>query len=271
MYTLANEELTVEILDPRADQDRFGTRYCTGGYIFQVIDARHGPLLTGPTYPDSFNWFDGQGIPDAFNLHPLRAPNATDSQALIIGVGICNLQQNQVQAFCEWEVEPTQAAVTMRTTQAFHGFALALERTVTLSGRTINSTTRLHNTGQSPIPISWFPHPFFPQPESPDLFRVNVPVQMPENPGYALGENGFVRRNEWPAQRGYYQALDHQAQAPLVVLQRHPVLGLVAATCSYIPTFFPIWGNQYTFSWEPFFERTVASGQAADWGIAYDF
>ena len=71
MYSLKNESLEVSILDPLADQQRFGTRYCTGGYIFQVVDPKLGDLLSGPTYPDSFNVFDGQGIPDAFNLSPL--------------------------------------------------------------------------------------------------------------------------------------------------------------------------------------------------------
>ena len=82
MYPLSNTDLQVELLDPLADQARFGIRYCTGGYIFQITDARHGPLLTGPTYPEDFNWFDGQGIPDAFNLAPLHdstTASATDS------------------------------------------------------------------------------------------------------------------------------------------------------------------------------------------------
>jgi len=49
MYSIANASLTVSILDPIADQGRFGTRYCTGGYIFEVIDCQHGPLMSGPT------------------------------------------------------------------------------------------------------------------------------------------------------------------------------------------------------------------------------
>ena len=59
--------------------------------------------------------------------------------------------------------------------------------------------------------------------------------------------------------------------APLSVLQKHPVLGLVGGTTSYVPSFFPIWGNQNTFSWEPFFERTLAPNQSTSWWIDYDF
>jgi hypothetical protein len=271
MYTLSNDELQVAILDPVADQARFGTRYCTGGYIFQITDARRGPLLTGPTYPASFNWFDGQGIPDAFNLHPLRDAATPGTQALIIGVGVCDMQQNQVVAFCEWDVTAASTTIHMRTTHAFQGFALALERTVSLAARTVRSATRLRNTGERALPICWFPHPFYPQPDTPELFRCNIPVRMPDNPGYMVAENGCIARKTWPTPQGFYQALDHEAQANLVVLQRHPALGMCAATCSYIPTFFPIWGNQHTFSWEPFFERTLAAGQETTWWIDYDF
>jgi hypothetical protein len=271
MYTLTNDELQVAVLDPLTDQARFGTRYCTAGYIFQITDAHHGPLLTGPTYPASFNWFDGQGIPDAFNLQPLREPQAASTMALIIGVGVCDLQHNQVQEFCRWEITPAPTTIRLRTAQAFQGFALELERTVRLSARMVRSTTRLRNTGSRAIPICWFPHPFFPQPATAELCRCNLPVHMPDNPGYTMAESGFIMRKAWPNQQGYYQALDHAAQSNLVILQRHPTLGLVAGTCSYIPSFFPIWGNQHTFSWEPFFERTLAVGQETTWWIDYDF
>ena len=160
MYTLTGESLTVSILDPAADQERFGPRYCTGGYIFQIDDSRHGALMSGPTYPYDFNWYDGQGIPDAFNLGPLRELAATGPEAVIIGVGVCDLQANKVVEFCRWEVQQQSSAITMRTTQSFEHFGLELERTVALHHRTVRSTTRLKSTGARPIPMRWFPHPF---------------------------------------------------------------------------------------------------------------
>ena len=271
MYSLKNEFLEVSILDPIADQERFGTRYCTGGYIFQILDSQMGELLSGPTYPDSFNWFDGQGIPDAFNLSPLREPTATDPIALIIGIGLCDLQANQVTEFCRWEVQQTPSQIGMRTGQTFQSFGLELERIVSLHQRTVRSLTRLQNNGRRPMPVRWFPHPFFPQLETDELCRLNIAASFPQNPSYELAESGFICRKGWPWQEGHPQALDHAAQTNLIVLQKHPTLGLIAATCSYVPGFFLIWGNQRTFSWEPFFERTLAPGQEATWWIDYDF
>jgi hypothetical protein len=274
MFTLTNSQLTVEILDPATDSDTFGARYCTGGYIWQVLDTQHGPLLSGPTYPHDFNTFDGQGIPDAFNLHPLRAA-ADDQTGLIIGVGMCQLLQNwrenEVIVLCEWEVGATAQSVVMATQQAYADWALTLRREVTLLGRTVRATANLSNTGNTNIPLRWFPHPFYPQTNDGELIKLNLPFTMQENPGYMVAENGWVCRKGPHVQGGYFQPLEHQARSPLVIQQRHPALGLITATTSYVPGFFPIWGNAYTFSWEPFLEATVAAGQSLAWWVEYDF
>lgn len=271
MYTLENDALKVTILDPVADRDRMGPRYCTGGYIFQVEDARHGPLLSGPTYPNSFNWFDGQGLPEAFNLGPLTDSAAGGGLSLVIGVGPCNLEDKTVSEFCVWDVEQAAANLRFLTSQEMGGYALELERVVALHGRTVHSGTRLRNCGGRPIRLCWFPHPFFPQPESGELCRLNLACTMPENPAYELGANGFICRKGWPWDDGHYQALEYKDSANLVVTQRHPSLGLVVASCQYVPTYFPIWGNANTFSWEPFLERTIHSNQELSWSVDYDF
>lgn len=282
MYTLNNDALKVTILDPVADRARLGTRYCTGGYIFAVTDPEHGNLLSGPTYPDSFNTFDGQGIPDAFNLSPLHTlaqpshpaapaePAVGDQKALILGIGICDMAANEVVEWCEWDVAAETTTLRFATEHVFRGYHVHLERTVTLNGRTVRSETFVRNAGRA-MPIRWFPHPFYPHPETDELCKFNIPVSFPDNDGYEMGPSGFIHRKNWPWTGGPYQALDHTATTNLVVLQKHPQLGLCAATTSYVPGFFPIWGNANTFSWEPFFERSLAPGQAAGWWIAYDF
>jgi hypothetical protein len=274
MFILVNDQLTVEILDPIADQARLGARYCTGGYIFQITDHRLGPLLSGPTYPESFNVFDGQGIPDAFNLSPLRSIGE-NSEALVVGVGICDLSvsdmRRSVTSFCAWECAVDARRATMVTQQVYHDWSLELTRSVELTGRTVRSAAHIRNTGRAFIPLRWFPHPFYPQTATDELIKLNLPVSFPENPGYEMREDGYIARKGWPWDQGYYLPLDHASVEPLVIQQRHPLLGQVSATCSYAPDFFPIWGNPNTFSWEPFLERTLAPGQELRWWIDYDF
>ena len=101
--------------------------------------------------------------------------------------------------------------------------------------------------------------------------KLNFAVGFPESNAYELATNGFIRRKGWPWENGNFQALDHNALTNLIVIQRHPQLGQLTATCSYAPDFFPIWGNPHTFSWEPYLERTVMPGQTVSWRIDYDF
>jgi hypothetical protein len=270
MLTLANDSLVVELLHPEHDRDRFGVRYCTGGYIFQISDRTRGKLLSGPTYPDSFNWFDGQGIPDSFNLGPLASSRRL-GEALVIGVGICDQNERRVLEFSEWSVQETGDEVAFRTRQRYENHDLSLVRTVSLHGRTVRSHTHLEVLGDATAPVRWFPHPFYPQPDGDDLFWSNVPLRWRADRSYRLGANGFIAREGWPWRDGRYLALDHDAAAPLVIVQRHPVLGLVTGACSFVPDYFAIWGNGTTFSWEPFLERSVAPGQALTWWVDYTF
>jgi hypothetical protein len=271
MYTLANHALEVSILDPIADQGRFGPRYCTGGYIYQVADKKLGDLMSGPTYPDKFNWFDGQGIPDAFHLSPLRDTSSTDTIGLILGIGLCDLAAREVKEYCTWEVSQESNSITMRTEHKYQNYAVKLERTVTLNERTVRSFTRVWNHSPQTIPMRWYPHPFYPQPETDELVKLNIPVEPIEDEGYRLGDNGFITRKGWPWEKGFYLSLNHTPSTNLVVFQKHPKVGLVAGTCSYAPDYFPIWGNPITFSWEPYLEHSIGHDQDFSWWIDYEF
>jgi len=272
VLTLSNDQLEVTILDPNSSEDRlrFGTRFCTGGYIFQVSDRRLGELLSGPTYPDSFTPIDGQGIPDAFHRSPLRDPQDPD-RAVLVGIGLCDLAANRVIDSCDWDVRVGERTLTFRTQQTLGPYSLEMHRRIDVDGRAVRSTTWLQNKGSALFAVTWFPHPFFPQPEGDELCRLSIPFAMRENAGYETSTSGFISRKNWPWTTDHYLALDHDAHSPLTVLQRHPKVGLVAASFGYVPRFFPIWGNERTFSFEPFFENTVAPGQELVWWMAYDF
>lgn len=272
MLTLNNSYLTVAVLDPANDLARFGARYCTGGYIFQVTDQRAGDLLSGPTYPYSFDWFDGQGIPDSFRTHLVDPTDTNNPHELGIGIGMVRRTDNQVTEFCQWTVTEERGEIQFATKQAFLGWSFDLTRTLRLVNRTLISQTSLHNTGHDEAPVYWFPHPFFPHYESGECCKLNVAIRLPENPGYELADSGFIRQRNLPwAGRGFFHELDFDKGQHLVVLQKHPKLGLISATFDYAPAYFPIWGNKNTFSFEPYFQASVAQDSQASWSVTYDF
>ena len=271
MLSLSNASLSVAVLDPLNDQARFGARYCTAGYIYQVTDQRIGDLLSGPTYPHAFNWFDGQGIPDSFRTHLVDPHNADNPEELGIGIGTIRRADRQVTRFCEWAVTEERGKLHFVTQQSFLGWSFELTRTLHLINRSIISQTTIHSTGRDDIPVLWFPHPFFPHYITGECCKLNIGLRMPENPGYELSPNGFIVQRNLPWGSGFFHELDFDKGQNLSVLQKHPKLGLISATFDYSPAYFPIWGNKNTFSFEPYFQANVAPGQRENWSVTYDF
>lgn len=286
VLSLGNDQLEVSILHPVEDRDRLSSRYCVGGYVYQVADAKLGVLTSGPGYPSEAQppVFDGQGLPEAFrdplwvgmeSASPHTLP-PVGAEMLVIGVGrvhlTADIRQMPVDEFAVWSVSEGPGRVTMRTRQHYADWALELTRTLVLVNRTLISATRLANTGAKPLPYRWFPHPFFPLVLG-ESSRFNLPIKVPANPAYKLLDNGFVALDPaagWD-RRGHFQELEFESGERLVVLQRHPKVGLVGATFSYTPSYLPIWGNANTFSFEPYTEGNVAAGAAVEWSVAYDF
>ena len=284
MYTLANPELSVTILDPIADVERLGSRYCTGGYIYQVTDAVQGELFSGPQYPAPYpDVFDGQGAPDMFH-RALGAETApVDGEVGCIGVGRVRRtspiepfdprHNREVIEFVRWEIKRQTETITMQTEHAFRDWAYRLIRQVTLVGRSVHASTEIHSLGKAVLPVRWFAHPFFPLTTDQVMCRFSIPVSMPENPGYLLNAEGFIcYKGEFDWQEGYYQPLDYaKTGQALTVVQRHPKVGQVTTVTDFLPTFLPIWGNDRTFSFEPYFEQPLKSGEKAKWSIVYRF
>jgi hypothetical protein len=275
MLTLRSESLSVSVLDPVSDKDRLGTRYCTGGFIFQVEDVSRGILLSGPTFPESYNLYDGQGAPDAFQPHLAieQAADGAPTRVLGIGIGLIDTAADAVLERCRWQITESEQGLRFQTTQSGGGWTFNLERRLLLNGRTLREETVLSNTGGRHLPFQWYPHPFFPLYPGGECCRVSVPVTLPDNPGYELSENGFLMMKDlpWTGNRNHFQLLGHSGATPVSFLQKHPVTSLVSAACDYVPTRLPVWGNPHTFSFEPYYERNLSPRDEARWSITYDF
>jgi hypothetical protein len=289
MLTLSNDQLEVSILDPVQDQNRLGSRFCVGGYVYEVADRRTGVITSGPGYPDEVYppVFDGAGLPESFTsrLWPgydkvgLHTLPDVGTRMLVIGVGLVDavaperMRVMPVQEFCPWTITRSPTSIRMTTGQQLAGWALELTRDVALINRTLISETTLRNTGQEAIHLRWFPHPFFPNTFG-EFCKFNLPVSCPDTSvGYILQKSGWVAikpGSTWD-RVGNFQEMTFTPGERLVTLVRHQTVGLLAVSYSYTPAYLPVWGNKHTFSFEAYLAETIAAGSKSTWSITYDF
>lgn len=279
MLTLANPELTVDLLDPAAEHARLGPRFCWGGYIWQVHDRHVGALLTGPDWPDPVPPpHNGQGLPESFRHstttgQPLLWNGAT---GLAPGAGTLGRDATGtivVTAPCVWQIEVHSDRAVFRTAQTVAGWSYELERTVALRGRQVRSTSRLTNRGAAPLVLEWFAHPFFAL-QADGRQRVTLPegTQLAENPGYTLaGRELTLRRAFVGAKDGHLEHLLLPAGRPFAATLAHPRLAEVRFTTDFAPFKCVLWASGNTLSLEPFLALNLAPGESREWTLTYDF
>jgi len=283
MITLENSQLIVSVLHPADDRALLGPRYCTGGYVYQVADARLGPLLSGPEYPSSVpSLINGQGMPDVFQFTLFDDPDERPASKLVIGVGVLDNAVGQkasdshftltVADYCEWEIVQAPDAVSMTTHQSLAGRALGLERVLRLDDRMLTSTTRLKNLGNGEMPFRWFAHPFFPRTAKDDSCKPGFPFTLPACGGFFVDAHGAIALTEsydWNA--GCFQLLEGVEGKLFSVHQRHPKVDTVTIDGDFPLHRVAIWANANTFSIEPFVQRTLRAGEEAAWTLSYRF
>lgn len=280
MLRLANSDLTVELLDPAsvADAQRQGTRFCWGGYIWQIRDAAGAPLLAGPEWPlPDPTSFNGQGLPESFRhaeLNTGRPLILEDQAGFIIGVGDVapSPEGPAITTPARWTVTPSPAAIEFSTTQQNARHACSLTRHLALAGRTVTSTTHVVNTGAHPLPLHWFAHPFFALTDR--LLTAELPRSwgMADNVGYALDafhrltfKRRFLHKDD-----GHFELL-RIGSDPLRVRLSHPRLAWLDFSTDFVPDHCPIWGNSNTWSIEPYITTELAAGATRSWTLRYDF
>ncbi len=279
MLKLQNEELTVLLLDPRsaATRARQGSRYCWGGYIWQVRDAT-GDLVSGPEYPEPHPAaFNGQGLPEAFRVTERTSGQrltAVGNAGMVIGAGEVALEKdNAVRLLTPtpWSVRETPEAIEFSTSQQFGDWTVDLSRTVTLRGREIVSGTRLVNRGAAVLPLQWFPHPFFQLSGGLISGRLPVGYAVAENSTFGVSHGAIDLRQVFPkGDGGHFQPLTFPL-VPLDASFTHPRLACVRIRCDYVPAEVPVWANHHTFSIEPYLHATLAVGEDKAWSVRYEF
>jgi hypothetical protein len=282
MLTLGNASLEVNLLDPAdaADCVHQGLRYCWGGYIWQIRDARAGELISGVEYPNPAPLpFNGQGLPESFRHaefgtnRPLILKN---KRGFIIGIGEVspdNAGELAVTEPCAWTITRSAGTIEFCTGQTGNGYACQLTRRLTLAGRTLTSATSLTNTGERPLPLHWFAHPFFALTDQ--LLTCDLPATwgMAENPGFALDASHrltFRRRFSAP-QDNHFEKLLVGPGTPLRAALSHPKLTGIVLSTDFTPDFCPVWANGRTWSIEPYIMTELAPGAHRGWHLRYDF
>ncbi|MDR2578531.1 MAG: hypothetical protein LBC70_06970 [Chitinispirillales bacterium] len=284
MLTLRSASLSADILDPLADRGKMGSRYCTGGYIWQVYDRNGRALLSGPHFPSPDPPpFDGQGMPEVFET-PLGGDGGpVGGDVCVIGVGIVE-KSSAIEPFhprnnqlvtqpCPWKIEHGANWAVMTASQSFGEKSIRLRREVRLDGSRVASITAVDNIGGTDVNLRWFPHPFFPINASTGLAcgKICRPVILPENAGYDMGADGMIRmKPNYPWKKGLFQVLEVPPEK-LIFTIPHPVTGLVSLQTDYIVARCPIWANSQTFSFEPFIQRVVKPGGGASWAVSINF
>lgn len=279
MLTLTNDQLRIDVLDPTADADLLGPRFCAGAFVWQIHDAKAGPLLSGPEGPEPRpDPFNGHGLPEACRD---RARSGQPwlwegDEGFAPGVGTLGKGPEGVVITRPgtWHLDIGPARAEFRSRHVAAGYAAELTRTLTLEGRTLRSHSRLTNTGRKPMELEWFAHPFFALDDDGGI-AVKLPASatLPADSGFTLASNILRGARHYVGKDdGAFTLPDGLTEQPLDVNIGHPALaGGIQFSTDFVPSECPIWMNGFTFSIEPYQRLSLAEGVTREWQLNYTF
>lgn len=280
MLSLANAVLRVDVLDPVADAARLGPRFCWGGYLWQVHDTKAGPLLSGPEWPSLTPApFNGQGLPESFRHRTLEGRPLTwrGDRGVALGAGELALAADgtvTLETPCKWEIVRHVDRLVFTTQHAAARFRYELTRMIELTDREVRSITRLTNLADERLVLEWFAHPFFTLHDD-GLASAEFPEGsvLPDNPGFVLNGRALTQKRRFTVQTGghFERGLRLPADQPLTAKLAHPKLTHVTFETSFAPDASLLWGNDRTFSIEPYLTLDLAPGETRQWSLCYRF
>lgn len=279
MRELANDTLSVTLLDPDSDASRLGPRFCWGGYVWQVSDCRLGPLLAGPEWPHPTpSAFNGQGLPESFRHSTMSGQTLLWEGTLGLAPGAGALTRNakgeiEVTAPCAWRTSFGKAWANYETAQQVGGWSYALARRIELRDRSLLSCTTLSNKASTPFRLEWFAHPFFAlNAEGKAVLTLPRGTRLDENPGYFLEGNQLRFRRAFAGQfDGLLVQPRLPSDQPFALEVDHPLLSGLRFSGDIAPFQNVLWANGNTVSLEPYLALNLAPGASRSWTLRYDF
>ena len=285
MLILKSKSLRVDILNPNQDKEYLGTRYCHGGFVWQVKEnTSNANWLSGPEYPEvKPDPFNGQGIPEAFEISPDADEISKGEAAHVIGVG--SVRKDTEDGFhartspvllegLKWEITEEKEQIQFKSDASFKSFSYSLLRIVQLSNRILSIKTVLKNEGDSNLPIRVFTHPFFPwapnaKKGKAPLCKIDLSYHLPKCLGFKQNKREiFSKSHDW--EKGCFQPLVLSRNAGLELAIPHH-LGVIEVAANYGVSHMPIWANDKTFSPEPYFIDVLEKGQQTAWTYDFEF
>ena len=282
MIHINSKNICVSLLDPHEDSDKLGSRYCAGGYIWQIRDSAGRSLLSGPRFPlETPPVFDGQGMPEVFETPLGGEEQPVGAEVCVIGVGVVkktsaiepfhSRNNPRVMEFCSWDIEHGENFTVMSTKQHYKDKSIELKREARVDGKQLVSINSVKNTGGTDITLRWFSHPFFPLNTSFACGKISPNVSLPQSAGYKTDANGMIfMKEDYPWKKGLFQLLD-VPDTKLSFDIPHPVCGSVKINCDYNVIRCALWANANTFSFEPFLQCILKAGETREWRLSICF
>jgi hypothetical protein len=121
--------------------------------------------------------------------------------------------------------------------------------------------------------LEWFAHPFFALVSGEVQAELSGEAELPANAGFTLAsvslaqKRRFTRADDGHMERG----LQLPPNQPLSARFEHSAVTHVQFETSFAPDSCVLWGNDRTFSIEPYLSLDLAPGEQRDWHLTYRF